>query len=331
MVTTVLLFCRTARPTSRSTCRSRCGCGSRCCLRTSPRRWRKGAARRRPTRCARRSRETTAYQLRADGKVEEVPSSHLRVNDKVRVVAGQMIPGDGEVIEGVASVDESAITGESAPVIREAGGDRVGGDRRNARAQRHDRGAHYSESRRDVSGPHDRAGGRRGAAEDAQRDCAEYSAGRADDYLSSGGGHAGAVRGVLGRAADGVCADLAAGVPDSDDHRRAAVGDWDCGHGPPGAAQCAGRQRARGGGRGRREYAAAGQDGDHHAGQPAGLGVPDRGGRHGGRAGGRGAALVAARRDAGGPLDRGAGQGAVRPARARAGEPECGVHPVQRD
>ncbi len=68
--------------------------------------------------------ETTAYRLRADGEIEEVPSSHLRVNDKVRVVAGQMIPGDGEVIEGVASVDESAITGESAPVIREAGGDR---------------------------------------------------------------------------------------------------------------------------------------------------------------------------------------------------------------
>src|SRR6201999_2615791 len=48
----------------------------------------------------------------------------LRVDDVVRVTAGQMIPGDGEVIEGVASVDESAITGESAPVIREAGGDR---------------------------------------------------------------------------------------------------------------------------------------------------------------------------------------------------------------
>jgi len=67
--------------------------------------------------------ETTAYKLRADGSIEEVPSSHLRVGDKVRVVAGVMIPGDGEVIEG-ASVDESAITGESAPVIREAGGDR---------------------------------------------------------------------------------------------------------------------------------------------------------------------------------------------------------------
>src|ERR1022692_755306 len=68
--------------------------------------------------------ETTAYKLKANGEVEEVPSSHLRVGDKVRIVAGHMIPGDGEVIEGVASVDESAITGESAPVIREAGGDR---------------------------------------------------------------------------------------------------------------------------------------------------------------------------------------------------------------
>ncbi len=68
--------------------------------------------------------ETTAYKLRANGEVEEAPSSQLRVDDKVRVTAGQMIPGDGEVIEGVASVDESAITGESAPVIREAGGDR---------------------------------------------------------------------------------------------------------------------------------------------------------------------------------------------------------------
>ena len=67
--------------------------------------------------------ETTAYVVRS-GKTEEVPSSQLRKDDLVRVTAGQMIPGDGEVTEGVASVDESAITGESAPVIREAGGDR---------------------------------------------------------------------------------------------------------------------------------------------------------------------------------------------------------------
>jgi K+-transporting ATPase ATPase B chain len=67
--------------------------------------------------------ETTAYKVTKSG-IEEIPSSRLRVDDVVRVIAGQMIPGDGEVIEGVASVDESAITGESAPVIREAGGDR---------------------------------------------------------------------------------------------------------------------------------------------------------------------------------------------------------------
>jgi K+-transporting ATPase ATPase B chain len=68
--------------------------------------------------------ETTAVRLRSDGATESVPSSALRAGDLCLCVAGQMIPGDGEILEGVASVDESAITGESAPVIREAGGDR---------------------------------------------------------------------------------------------------------------------------------------------------------------------------------------------------------------
>jgi K+-transporting ATPase ATPase B chain len=68
--------------------------------------------------------ETTAYKVSKSGAIEEIPSSQLRSDDVVRVLASQMIPGDGEVIVGVASVDESAITGESAPVIREAGGDR---------------------------------------------------------------------------------------------------------------------------------------------------------------------------------------------------------------
>ena len=68
--------------------------------------------------------ETTAVRLLPDGSTEDVAGSMLRVGDLCRVVAGAMIPGDGEVTEGVASVDESAITGESAPVIREAGGDR---------------------------------------------------------------------------------------------------------------------------------------------------------------------------------------------------------------
>jgi K+-transporting ATPase ATPase B chain len=68
--------------------------------------------------------ETIANKLLPNGETTPVSSALLRVGDVVRVIAGEMIPGDGDVIEGVASVDESAITGESAPVIREAGGDR---------------------------------------------------------------------------------------------------------------------------------------------------------------------------------------------------------------
>src|SRR6202011_4546953 len=68
--------------------------------------------------------ETQAQRLRSDDTTETVPSSKLRSGDIVVVAAGNFIPGDGEVIEGVASVDESAITGEAAPVIRESGGDR---------------------------------------------------------------------------------------------------------------------------------------------------------------------------------------------------------------
>ncbi|TCO41643.1 K+-transporting ATPase ATPase B chain [Kribbella antiqua] len=68
--------------------------------------------------------ETTARRLTGDGGEEEVPATALRLGDLVVVEAGQIIPGDGDVVEGVASVDESAITGESAPVIRESGGDR---------------------------------------------------------------------------------------------------------------------------------------------------------------------------------------------------------------
>jgi K+-transporting ATPase ATPase B chain len=70
--------------------------------------------------------ETKAVRILKGGQRETVNASSLRAGDVVRVEAGQMIPGDGDIIEGVASVDESAITGESAPVIREAGGDRSG-------------------------------------------------------------------------------------------------------------------------------------------------------------------------------------------------------------
>jgi len=68
--------------------------------------------------------ETVANRERPDGTYEVVPAPSLRKGDTVRVAAGEVIPADGDIIEGVASVDESAITGESAPVIRESGGDR---------------------------------------------------------------------------------------------------------------------------------------------------------------------------------------------------------------
>ena len=68
--------------------------------------------------------ETVAHRLTPAGLEDTVPAASLRKGDVVIVRAGDFIPGDGEIIEGVASVDESAITGESAPVIRESGGDR---------------------------------------------------------------------------------------------------------------------------------------------------------------------------------------------------------------
>ncbi len=68
--------------------------------------------------------QTMARRLRTDDTEEQVAGVELRIGDRVVVEAGQVIPGDGDVVDGVASVDESAITGESAPVIREAGGDR---------------------------------------------------------------------------------------------------------------------------------------------------------------------------------------------------------------
>src|SRR6185369_8235102 len=68
--------------------------------------------------------ETVAHRFLSNGKTEDIQAPQLRKDDLVLVSAGEFIPGDGEIVEGVASVDESAITGESAPVIREAGGDR---------------------------------------------------------------------------------------------------------------------------------------------------------------------------------------------------------------
>src|SRR5262249_45993940 len=68
--------------------------------------------------------DTIANRLKDGGRIEKVSSSALRAGDVVVCTAGETIPGDGEVIEGVATVDEAVITGERAPAIRESGGDR---------------------------------------------------------------------------------------------------------------------------------------------------------------------------------------------------------------
>jgi len=67
--------------------------------------------------------DTTARKILPDGAEQEVSSTTLRKGDQVKVIAGDVIPADGEVVAGVASVDESAITGESAPVLKEPGSD----------------------------------------------------------------------------------------------------------------------------------------------------------------------------------------------------------------
>ncbi|MFZ2175538.1 MAG: potassium-transporting ATPase subunit KdpB [Rhodococcus sp. (in: high G+C Gram-positive bacteria)] len=68
--------------------------------------------------------DTVAHRITASGRLESVAGTELTVGDRVVVEAGEVIPGDGDVVDGIATVDESAITGESAPVVRESGGDR---------------------------------------------------------------------------------------------------------------------------------------------------------------------------------------------------------------
>jgi len=127
-----------------------------------------------------------------------VPAGDLEVGELVLVEAGDVIPGDGEVIEGMASVNEAAITGESAPVIRESGGDRsavTGGttvisDKIVVRITAA-RGSSFSRS-------HDCVGRRRAPAEDAERNCPQRPACGVDHHLSSGGGHDPELRDLCG-------------------------------------------------------------------------------------------------------------------------------------
>ncbi len=186
---------RPARPESASSSRSPCGSGSRCCSPTSPRRWRKRAARRRPTRCARPRPTSWPSGSVAAGAIETgVRPRRCAPATSSSCEAGDVIPGDGEVIEGIATVDESVITGESAPVIRESGGDRsavTGGTRVLSDQIKIRITSNPGETFLDrmialVEGAR--------APEDAERDRAEHPDRRPDAHLPAGGGDAAALR-----------------------------------------------------------------------------------------------------------------------------------------
>ena len=213
-------------------------------------------------------RDTVARRRTSDGTIEEVPGTELRVGDEVVVSAGEIIPGDGDVVEGIASVDESAITGESAPVVRESGGDRsavTGGTGvlsdqivvRITAAQGEtfvDRMISLVEGASRQKTPNEVALNILLASLTIIFLLAVVAVGPMGAYARPGAGSDQAYR--------------VARVPDSDDHRRAAVGDRYRGYGPPGAAQRTRDVRARcRGGRGHR-HPADGQDRNDHLRQP---------------------------------------------------------------
>ena len=201
--------------------------------------------------------ETMAIRLKSaskDAPREEVSSAALRAGDIILVEAGLYIPGDGEVIEGVASVDESAITGESAPVIREAGGDRsavTGGTKvlsdwimvkitSNPGETFLDRMIALVEGAQRQKTPNEIA--------------LSILLSGLTIIFRAGGGHAAAHRRLFASPPDHLCAGLAAGLPHPHHHRRLALRHRHRGYGPPGAIQRAGDVWPRGRSGGRRRH-----------------------------------------------------------------------------
>ena len=112
--------------------------------------------------------DTIAKKILPNGKFENGSCFQAALRRCRVCEAGDLIPGDGEVIEGIASVDESVITGESAPVIRESGGDRSAVTGGTKVLSDHIKIKDHLESRRNISRPHDRPRRRRGTPEDAE-------------------------------------------------------------------------------------------------------------------------------------------------------------------
>ena len=273
--------------------------------------------------------QTTAKRLQADGKTfDAVPAPLLRRGDVVLVSAGEMIPADGDVIEGVASVDESAITGESAPVIRESGGDRsavTGGTRVLSDWIKVRVSANPGESFLDRM---------IALVEGAKRQKTPNEI--ALNILLAGltiifllavvtlqpfAIYSGAPQSIFVLISLLVCLD-------SDHYRRAAVGDWHCRHGPARSAQRAGDVGSSCRGGRRRAHAAPRQDRHDHARQPSGDRAHSTPGCDRLRARRCGAARVPARRDARRAFDRRACQAALSAPRPRsvAATARCSFH-----
>ena len=280
----------------------------------------------------RQTREETKAKLIVDGKdlVVPTPAGELKPGQVVLVEAGDLIPSDGEVIEGVASVNEAAITGKSAPVIREVRRRQVCRDRRHARGLRLAQGAHHRRPRLDLPRPHDQAGRGRRAPEDAERDRAQYPARRHDADLRLRHGDDPKLRRLCRRHDLNRCRRGAVRHSHSDDHRCAPVGHRHRRHGPASPLQRARHVRPRRRSGRRRRYASARQDRHHHPRQPAGDSLRPRERREREGISGRSTACFARRRDAGRPLDRSAGQGEIRHPRPRHQRARRQVYPLHR-
>ena len=256
--------------------------------------------------------ETVAYVQRGDDVVE-VPSSQLQLGDLCVVTPGQLIPGDGDIVEGIATVDESAITGESAPVVRESGGDRssvTGGTRVLSDRIVVKITSRPGETFLDRMIALVEGASRQKTPNEIALDIllagltivfmftvvslqpfSIYSGAPAVDHRPRG----------------------AARLPDPHHHRRPALGHRDRRHGPPGAAQRPGHVGPGRRSRGRRLDAAPRQDGHDHLRQPAGGRLRSHARSGAGRTGQCRHALEPGRRDPGGPVHRGTGRVPLRP------------------
>ena len=191
----------------------------------------------------RKTREETPAKVLVEGKLRTVSSARLKKGDFFVCEAGDTIPADGEIVEGLASIDESAITGESAPVIREAGGDKSSVTGGTKVLSDKIKVFGYAATGREFPRQDDCAGRGCHPEENTERNSADYLIGRfyvsvrnRMYYVDSDGGlyqyrPSGYVYLYCGYSLI-VC------LPDTDNHRRLAFGNRYCRYGSRPACQC---------------------------------------------------------------------------------------------